>query len=76
VVDDVVPAGSANEAFGWLTGMAWVGAAVGAVIAGQLVDSSGPEAGIAGAAVAAALAFGVSVVGRRQLALRLSPEPS
>src|SRR5206468_8867693 len=69
VIDDVVPRGSGTEAFGWMSGIALVGAAAGAIVAGRLVDASGPDAALTGAVVSAALAFGVSVLCRRPLAL-------
>jgi predicted MFS family arabinose efflux permease len=74
VIDDVAPAGSGTEAFGWFSSIALAGAAAGAVLAGKLVDSSGARAATVAVVAAAALCVVVAVVRRRPLGSRFSPE--
>jgi MFS family permease len=47
MVDDAAPAGTATEAFAWLSTAVAVGAALGAAAAGVLADSAGPAAAFA-----------------------------
>src|SRR3954470_12649877 len=74
VIDDVAPAGSGTEAFGWFSSIAMAGAAGGAVLAGKLVDSSGWRAATVAVVAAAALCVVVAVVRRRPLGSRFSAE--
>jgi predicted MFS family arabinose efflux permease len=72
VVDDVSPLGSGAEAFSWYTSLGYVGAALGAVLAGQLVEGSGTRVAAAVAIGAVAFSVLVSVVWREPLATRVS----
>ncbi|MED7955463.1 MFS transporter [Streptomyces sp. BE303] len=45
LVETLVEDGAKTEAFTWLTGAIGLGLAVGSMVAGQLVDGSGPSAG-------------------------------
>jgi MFS family permease len=72
VVDDVAPQGSGAEAFSWYVSLGWAGAALGAVIAGHLVDANGWRSAMAVVVAAGAAALLVSVVRRRVLATTFS----
>jgi predicted MFS family arabinose efflux permease len=47
MVDDAAPAGTVTEAFAWLTTAMSVGGALGATVAGSVVERSGPAAAFA-----------------------------
>jgi MFS family permease len=67
LIDEVAPAGTGTEAISWLSSLAAAGMALGAVVAGLLVNGPGVHAAFAGAAVAAAGAAVVALLRRRTL---------
>lgn len=68
MVDRIAPPGTRTEAFAWLATATAAGTAVGAALAGALVDAGGAGAGFLLAGTAAALAAAVAGTG-----LRLDP---
>jgi MFS family permease len=74
VVDDLVPAGSGAEAFGWFSSIALAGAAGGAILAGKLVDAHGSGAALAAVVAAGAICVVTAVAWRRPLAESVSPQ--
>jgi MFS family permease len=69
-VSQRVSPGSAAEAFGWLMTAGTIGAAMGTLLAGRLVDSFGANGGYAAAAILAAAAVPLPGFSRRVLATR------
>jgi len=67
VIDEVTPAGTGTEAITWLSSLAAAGSALGAVVAGLLVNGPGVDAAFAGAAGAAAAATAYALLRRRTL---------
>jgi predicted MFS family arabinose efflux permease len=67
LVDRLAPPGALTEAFGWLVTGTNAGVAIGAVIAGHVVERHGTDAGLAAAPLSAVLAFLVLLAGRRSL---------
>jgi hypothetical protein len=63
----VVPAGQRTEAMSWLTTAAATGTALGAPLAGRLIDSSGAPAGYLFALAAGLAAVAIAVLRRRDL---------
>jgi predicted MFS family arabinose efflux permease len=55
--------GTLTEAFAWMTTAVAVGSAIGAAVAGALVDSAGPGAVFGLAGVAGALAMVIAAIG-------------
>ncbi len=74
MVDDAAPAGTITEAFAWLATAIAVGSAVGAAVAGIVVDRAGPSAAFALAGSAGALAVITTLHRARTLATG-SPPP-
>jgi hypothetical protein len=62
-----VPAGQRTEAMSWLTTAAATGTALGAPLAGRLIDSSGAPAGYLFALAAGLAAIAIAVLRRRDL---------
>ena len=75
MVDAAAPPDTITEAFAWLATAMAVGGAVGAALAGVVVDRAGPSAGFALAAGAGALAVITTVLRVRTLAAG-SPPPT
>jgi MFS family permease len=69
LVTDLVPEALAVEAYGWLTGAAGGGAALGALLAGRLAGSLGPTAALALPAVAACALCAVATLARAALSV-------
>ena len=67
MVDRFAPAGTHTEAFSWALTAASTGEAVGAAVAGPLVQSAGAPAAFAFAAGAGAVAVLIAVLGSRRL---------
>lgn len=67
VIDEVTPVGTGTEAITWLSSLAAAGSALGAVVAGLLVNGPGVDAAFAGAAGAAAAATACALLRRRTL---------
>jgi MFS family permease len=67
LIDEVAPAGTATEAISWLSSLAAAGTALGALVAGLLVNGPGIGAAFAGSAIAAAAAAAVALLRRRTL---------
>jgi len=67
LLDDVAPAGTATEAFTWITTASAAGTAVGAAIAGGLVEARGYPWALAAAPIATAFAAAVSYLWRGTL---------
>jgi predicted MFS family arabinose efflux permease len=67
MVDAAAPAGTITEAFAWLATAMAVGGAVGAGLAGVIVDRAGPSAGFALAAGAGGLAVITTLLRARTL---------
>jgi len=63
-----VPAGQRTEAMSWLTTAAATGTALGAPLAGYLIDSSGAPAGYLFAFTAGLAAMAITVLRRHDLA--------
>ena len=68
VAEMAVPAGQRTEAMSWLTTAAATGTALGAPLAGHLIDSSGPPAGYLFALAAGLTALAITLPYRRRLA--------
>lgn len=68
LVESLVPAAAATEAFTWLTGAIGLGLAAGSTAAGQAVDAGGPPAGLLVPFAGAALGLVVLLAGRERLA--------
>jgi len=73
MADGATPAGTATEAFAWLSTAVAVGSSLGAAVAGAVADGAGPAAAFALAGGAGALAVVVSLVRARTLA---APAPA
>jgi MFS family permease len=71
LVERLVPPAARSEGLAWVSTAVGVGLAVGAPLAGRLIDASGSLAGFGVVAGAAAVAAGVAAAGRR--ALRPTP---
>jgi len=67
LIDEVTPAGTGTEAITWLSSLAAAGSALGAVVAGLLVNGPGVDAAFAGSAIAAAAATAYALLRRRTL---------
>jgi predicted MFS family arabinose efflux permease len=67
MVDRFAPEGTRTEAFSWLLTAASTGEAIGAAVAGPLVQSAGAAAAFAFAGAAGAIAVGVALLGSRRL---------
>ena len=67
MVDTAAPAGTITEAFAWLATAMAVGGALGAGLAGVIVDRAGPSAGFALAAGAGAIAVVMTLLRARTL---------
>jgi hypothetical protein len=72
LVDQHVPAGSAAEAFGWLSTAIAVGTGTASAIAAALAHHHDPEAAFALAAIAGAAATAIAALGSRRLRRRQS----
>ena len=70
-----VPAGQRTEAMSWLTTAAATGTALGAPLAGHLIDSSGPPAGYLFALAAGLTALAITLPCRRRLTAPPVPRP-
>jgi len=70
IADRVAPAGTATEAFAWLTTAVAVGASIGAAAAGAVADHAGPAAAFVLAGGAGAVALLALAVGGRALGAR------
>ena len=70
-----VPAGQRTEAMSWLTTAAATGTALGAPVAGRLIDLHGAPAGYLFAFAAGLAAIAIAVLRRRDLALPSGPGP-
>jgi len=70
-----VPAGQRTEAMSWLTTAAATGTALGAPVAGRLIDLHGAPAGYLFAFAAGLAAIAIAVLHRRDLALPSGPGP-
>jgi predicted MFS family arabinose efflux permease len=70
IADRVAPAGTATEAFAWLTTAVAVGASIGAAGAGAVADHAGPPAAFVLAGGAGAVALLALAVGGRALGPR------
>jgi hypothetical protein len=78
MADCVAPAGTATEAFAWLTTAVSIGASIGAAAAGAVADHAGPSAafviaGGAGALGLLAIAAGWGTLGGRRAAAETAP---
>lgn len=62
------PAGTVTEAFGWMTTAIFVGASIGNAVAGVVVESQAPRAGLILTTVLGSAAFAVGLAGRGRLA--------
>jgi predicted MFS family arabinose efflux permease len=71
MVDRFAPAGAHTEAFSWVETAGATGAALGAAVAGPLVQSAGATAAFAFGGVAGAVAVLIALVGAR----RIDPQP-
>jgi MFS family permease len=67
MVDRFAPAGAHTEAFSWLFTSSATGAAIGAALAGVMVQSAGPRLAFVFAGIAGALATVVAILGARHL---------
>jgi predicted MFS family arabinose efflux permease len=67
IAEMAVPAGQRTEAMSWLTTAAATGTAVGAPLAGHLIDSYGAPAGYLFAFTAGLAAVAITLLGRHQL---------
>ena len=67
LLGEAAPPGTTTEAFAWNSSMIFGGAALGAALAGLLVERSGPTAGLAVTALAGLLALGAAVSGLARL---------
>jgi MFS family permease len=67
VAEMAVPAGQRTEAMSWLTTAAATGTALGAPLAGDLIDSTGPAAGYLFAFAAGLTALAITLPNRRRL---------
>lgn len=67
MVDRAAPDGARTEAFSWLFTASLCGAALGAAVAGGLVQSSGAGAAFAFAGVAGMLTVAIAVIGARAI---------
>lgn len=72
LLSEVAPAGTVTEAQGWIGSSFGGGIALGAALAGKLVDVSGTTAALAVAVVALLLSAAVVVAGRPRLAVTSS----
>lgn len=72
----LVPRTAVTEAFTWIGTALALGVAVGASVAGKIVDSAGANAGFLVATVAAALAAGAVALGQRMLVVPAEHAPS
>jgi MFS family permease len=70
VAQMAVPAGQRTEAMSWLTTAAATGTAVGAPLAGRLIDTSGAPAGYLFAFTTGLAAVAITLLCRRALASR------
>ena len=77
MVDRFAPAGTSTEAFSWVVTAGSTGAALGAAVAGPLVQSAGAAAAFAFAGGAGAVAVLVAILGSRALdGVATGAEPS
>jgi len=67
MVDRFAPAGTHTEAFSWVETAGLTGAALGAAVAGPLVQSAGPTAAFAFGGAAGAVAVLIAVLGAHRL---------
>jgi MFS family permease len=67
MVDRAAPAGSRTEAFSWVETASSSGAALGAAVAGAIVQAAGARGAFAFAGVAGAVALTVALIGSRRL---------
>jgi len=67
MVDRAAPAGSRTEAFSWVETASSSGAALGAAVAGAIVQAAGARAAFAFAGLAGAVALTVALIGSRRL---------
>ena len=75
VAEMAVPAGQRTEAMSWLTTAAAIGTALGAPLAGRLIDARGAPAGYLFAFAAGLAAVAIAVLRRRTLAPSPGPGP-
>ena len=75
VAEMAVPAGQRTEAMSWLTTAAATGTALGAPLAGRLIDAHGAPAGYLFAFAAGLVAVAITVLRRHQLASPPGPGP-
>ncbi len=75
LIDELAPAGAATEAYTWTTTANVAGTAVGAVLAGNVVEAAGARQALAIAAVAVGVAVAGGWLARRSLAVP-SAEPA
>ena len=75
VAEMAVPPGQRTEAMSWLTTAAATGTALGAPLAGRLIDLRGAPAGYLFAFAAGLAAVAIAVLRRRDLALPSGPGP-
>jgi predicted MFS family arabinose efflux permease len=76
VAEMAVPAEQRTEAMSWLTTAAATGTALGAPLAGHLIDSSGAAAGYVFALTVGLAAVAITVLRRRDLAPSGHAEPT
>jgi predicted MFS family arabinose efflux permease len=67
MVDRFAPAGSHTEAFSWVETAGATGAALGAAVAGPLVQSAGATGAFAFGGAAGAVAVGIALLGARSI---------
>ncbi len=67
MVDRFAPAGAHTEAFSWVETAGATGAALGAAVAGPLVQSAGATAAFAFGGAAGAVAVGIALLGARHI---------
>lgn len=67
LLDRLAPAGTATEAYTWLTTSNVAGAAIGTAVAGAVIESSGVRWALVGACACAVLGALIAVLGRRSL---------
>jgi Major Facilitator Superfamily len=74
VAQTAVPPGQRTEAMSWLTTAAATGTALGAPLAGRLIDTAGPAAGYFFGFAAGLAAMAITILRRRHLALSCDVE--
>ena len=76
LIDRVAPAGTATEAYTWVITATVTGTALGAALAGTVVETAGVGWALAGATLSAALSSAVVIVRRRTLAAPAAAAPA